>query len=76
MIRPKKYAVGYGGQRFPQVPPAVPRGALGGQCNRKACLATGATWYNTATQRHYCAACARLINEFAQPPICFLASKS
>lgn len=50
-------------------------GAPGGKCNRTACTTTGAGWYNTATQRWYCAACAALINGFTQAdsgqPICF-----
>lgn len=46
-------------------------------CNRSACRAVGATWWNTSTRAWYCAECARLINEgavnFGDQPICFSA---
>jgi len=39
------------------------KGKKGGSCNRRACQAPGATWYNWGTRAYYCADCARLINE-------------
>lgn len=38
------------------------KGVLGGRCNRSACLAPGAHWYNHSTRKHYCQACARMLN--------------
>lgn len=38
-------------------------------CNRTACKAPGATWWNTSTSAFYCTACARKINEYA-PGLC------
>lgn len=39
------------------------KGEFKGSCNRSACQQPGALWYNFGTQRYYCEACARLINE-------------
>jgi hypothetical protein len=41
----------------------APRGEHGGLCGNPACPHAGADWYNRGTCRHYCDACARLINE-------------
>jgi hypothetical protein len=38
------------------------KGFFKGSCNRTACQAPGATWYNHSTRVYYCPACARLIN--------------
>ncbi len=38
------------------------KGKFNGNCNRTACQAPGATWYNIATQAYYCGPCASLIN--------------
>lgn len=38
------------------------KGAFNGSCNRTACQAPGATWYNHSTRLYYCPACAGLIN--------------
>ncbi len=38
------------------------KGEKGKNCNREACQAPGAYWYNHSTQRYYCTTCARLIN--------------
>ena len=37
-------------------------GAHGGLCNRTACRAPGATWYNKSTRKHYCDECAHILN--------------
>lgn len=39
------------------------KGVLGGLCNRSACLAPGANWWNPNTLAHYCCICARKINQ-------------
>lgn len=39
------------------------KGQFNGSCNRKACQAPGATWFNDSTYRYYCASCAHSINE-------------
>ena len=39
------------------------KGKFGGSCNRVACLTPGATWLNRYTDAHYCAPCARAINQ-------------
>lgn len=38
------------------------KGAKGELCNRTACQAPGAYWYNHSTQAYYCGTCADLIN--------------
>lgn len=38
------------------------KGAKGGNCNREACQAPGAVWFNHSTLKHYCARCARDLN--------------
>jgi hypothetical protein len=40
----------------------IDKGDLGGSCNRRACLAPGARWFNHSTRRHYCAKCAYELN--------------
>lgn len=37
------------------------KGELNGHCNRQACLAPGASWFNRSTRRYYCAKCAALL---------------
>lgn len=44
-------------------------GTLGGLCNRKACRAPGATWYNHGTRAYYCQPCAFRIND-GTPGLC------
>lgn len=44
-------------------------GAFGGACNRTACRAIPATWFNASTRAFYCRECARKINEYA-PGLC------
>ncbi len=39
------------------------KGMLGGLCNRSACLAPGAGFFNRSTRRYYCEACSISINE-------------
>jgi hypothetical protein len=39
------------------------KGLKGGSCNRTACQAPGAMWFNHSTRAYYCQWCARLINE-------------
>ena len=51
------------------------KGKLGGACNRAACLAPGANWWNTGSRAYYCERCANLINEdgcrrYGQPDLC------
>lgn len=41
----------------------LPVGVLGGLCNRGACRAPGANWFNHSTMAHYCEACAGMINK-------------
>ena len=38
------------------------KGLKGENCNRTACQAPGAYWYNHSTQAYYCRTCADLIN--------------
>lgn len=38
------------------------KGLLNGSCNRSACLAPGATWFNHSTRRYYCRNCAMMLN--------------
>lgn len=38
------------------------KGKKGENCNRTACQAPGAYWYNHSTQAYYCRTCADLIN--------------
>lgn len=46
----------------PEQPDRADKGQLGGSCNRQACQAPGATWWNAGTRAYYCAACAHEIN--------------
>jgi len=51
------------------------KGLLGGHCNRTACLAPDATWWNRITNAYYCQACAIMLNDVAirldgQEPYC------
>jgi hypothetical protein len=41
---------------------AALKGALGGLCNRAACQAPGARYYNHSTRAHYCDQCAAILN--------------
>lgn len=45
-------------------PENADKGELGGSCNRRACQAPGANWFNRSTEKHYCESCARLINDY------------
>jgi len=38
------------------------KGVKGGNCNRTACQAPGAYWFNHSTRAYYCGTCADLIN--------------
>jgi len=38
------------------------KGVEGGSCNRTACQAPGATWWNPHTYAYYCGTCAALLN--------------
>ena len=38
------------------------KGLKGGSCNRRACQAPGAMWFNHYTDKYYCRSCAHLIN--------------
>lgn len=38
-------------------------GEFGGLCNRKACRAPSAEWYNHSTMKYYCHVCAHTLNE-------------
>lgn len=42
------------------------KGKIGGSCNRTACQAPGATWFNTSTRAYYCEPCARDITDFTK----------
>jgi len=50
------------------------KGKMNGSCNRFACQAPGATWYNHSTERYYCERCALDINNFKPPGDTFLAA--
>ena len=39
------------------------KGQYMGSCNRRACQAPHAVWFNRSTLRHYCEDCARAINK-------------
>lgn len=39
------------------------KGEKGQRCNRTACQAPGAYWYNHSTHKYYCGTCADLIND-------------
>jgi hypothetical protein len=43
-------------------PVGTGKGVKGENCNRTACQAPGAYWYNHSTQAYYCGTCADLIN--------------
>lgn len=51
------------------------KGKLNGNCNREACQAPNAVWWNTSTRAYYCGRCARDINraceQFGEPIILF-----
>jgi hypothetical protein len=42
------------------------KGLENGTCNRKACQAPGANWYNHSTRAFYCGNCAEVINYWAE----------
>jgi len=44
-------------------PVKIDKGKLNGSCNRTTCQKPGATWFNSATHKHYCKACALAINK-------------
>jgi len=41
------------------------KGQYQGSCNREACQAPGANYFNLSTRRYYCGRCARDINSFS-----------
>jgi hypothetical protein len=45
------------------------KGVEGGNCNRTACQAPGATFYNASTMKWYCPKCYEKIND-ANPGLC------
>lgn len=64
-------------------PPPMPldKGKLNGSCNRTACLAPGANWWNKGSRAYYCRACAETINHdgcrrYGGPDLCHPASKA
>ncbi len=59
----------------PPSPLPLDKGKLNGACNRTACLAPGADWWNMGSRAYYCRACARMINEdgcrrYGDPDLC------
>lgn len=46
-----------------KVAAAERKGEYLGACNRSACLAPGAAWYNRGSYAFYCGACARMLND-------------
>lgn len=42
----------------------IPKGELGGECNRSACDKSNAVFFNHSTEKYYCPKCARTINEY------------
>lgn len=56
--------------------PNPEKGGYGGECQRQACTSKGAYWFNETNGRHYCAPCARMINDICrrngQEPSCEL----
>lgn len=51
-------------------PKTPEKGHKYGECNRTACDATNAVWWNKYTQMFYCETCAKRINQLAERPIC------
>lgn len=47
---------------MPVKPDMSTKGQKGGLCNRSACLAPGATWYNWGSLAHYCFECSVMLN--------------
>ena len=47
---------------FGQAPDKPDKGKMNGSCNRRACQAPGATWFNKYMDAHYCEPCAAAIN--------------
>lgn len=43
---------------------APEKGDYSGECNRTACNKQPAVFYNHSTQKHYCSACASMINQY------------
>ena len=56
--------------------PAALKGVFGKNCNRTACQAPGATWYNHSTRMYYCHDCALDINSYRPLNDTFLKSLS
>lgn len=44
-------------------PDGPAKGEKGGNCNRSACQAPGAYWYNHSTRLYYCETCAEILNK-------------
>lgn len=42
------------------------KGEKGGECNRTACDASPAFWFNSSTRAYYCVACAARINYWSK----------
>lgn len=42
------------------------KGHKGGSCNRTACQAPNAVWFNHSTRAYYCTPCARMLNREAE----------
>lgn len=53
-------------EKYRRVDNAFRKGRFGGLCNRTACQAPGATWFNHSTRAYYCASCAKQINEASE----------
>lgn len=58
-------APGTEGYRAYEVTEKADKGHFGGSCNRTACQAPNAQWFNTSTRAYYCTPCARDINRWA-----------
>lgn len=48
------------------------KGEKGQRCNRTACQAEGAYWFNHSTRKHYCGTCADIINAANGPQDSFI----
>jgi hypothetical protein len=42
------------------------KGDKGGECNRTACNAPNAQWFNKSTLKHYCTKCAQMIMQYPE----------
>lgn len=55
---------------LPTRPIKADKGRKGGSCNRSACQAPGATWFNSSTRAYYCRTCAHMINRANGEELC------